>query len=69
MKKLEKQKLTPIFRARAKNQSKVQFTSAPVTLHAVQPKELVVYAKETQTKEVEPESKYFLFLPLVKTLL
>ena len=26
-----------------------------MTLHAVQPKELVVYAKETQTKEVEPE--------------
>ena len=57
MKTLDQQKLTSIFSARAKIQSKVQFSSAPVTLHAVQPKELVVYAKETQTKEIEPESE------------
>ena len=36
----------------------MQLTAAPVTLHAVQPKELVVYAKETQTKELEPEGNY-----------
>jgi len=42
--------------ARPLKQTKsMQFTAAPVTLHAVQPKELVVYAKETQTKELEPE--------------
>jgi dynein intermediate chain len=38
-----------------KQTKSMQFTAAPVTLHAVQPKELVVYAKETQTKELEPE--------------
>lgn len=32
-----------------------RFSPAEVTLHAIPPKELVTYAKETQTKELEPE--------------
>lgn len=34
-----------------------RFSPAEVTLHAIPPKELVTYAKETQTKELEPEGK------------
>ena len=32
-----------------------RYASTQVTLHNVPPKELVLYAKETQTKEIEPE--------------
>ena len=40
---------------RIKQRQPPKLTSTPVTLHTLQPKELVQYAKETQTREIETD--------------